>query len=265
MNVCATMVSRGFRLANPQGCVAVCLWLLMGCASGVAVGNDLETGFEEANRRYEQGEYESAAKMYYRLLADAPGTASLHFNLGNAWFKAGQVGHAIWHYRAARDLSPRDVDVRANLAIARREGGGSDSVGENRARRWISSLTLDEWGVVSLLCFWGGMGAMAMVQLRPRYRRLLTFWARILILLWLGSAVALACVWQGLWGQRIGIAIGEVPVRYGPFEESQVQFTAKDGTEWRVLEARDRWIQVDNERVVGWVDRSLVRIYPEDR
>jgi hypothetical protein len=262
MNRQGTSTARVFFFGQWPG-LLFCLWLWMGLIYLVE-GNELESAFHEANRMYEQGEYELAVAAYGRLLAKAPGAASLHFNLGNAWFKAGQPGQAIWHYRVARDLSPRDKDVRENLAMVRGQVGGG-SVVESRGLRWISMMTLDEWGTASLLLFWGWMGGLALAQLRPGLRRSLVLWVRLMMLLWLGSAVALGVQWYGMRGQRIGIAIEETPVRYGPFEESQVQFTARDGTEWRVTEMRDRWVQVDNGKVVGWVDRSGIRLYPEER
>ena len=42
----------------------------------------------------------------------------IYFNLGNAWFKAGEAGRAILAFRQAEKLSPRDPDVRANLQFA---------------------------------------------------------------------------------------------------------------------------------------------------
>jgi tetratricopeptide (TPR) repeat protein len=228
-------------------------------------GDDLEAAFREANRLYERGDYESAAAAYDRLLGNAPGAASLHFNLGNAWFRAGRLGQAIWHYRVARDLSPRDEDIRMNLLIARSQVGGQDSIREGRTWRWIGALTLNEWAAVSAWLFWCVMGSMVLAQLKPRFRRPMLFWARLLAFAWVGSVVALGVVWHEVKERRIAIVIDEAAVRYGPFEESQVQFTASDGTELKVLEWRDDWVRVDNSRVVGWADRSRVRIYPEDR
>ena len=44
---------------------------------------------------------------------------AVYFNLGNAFFKQGQIGRAIAAYHSAQTVDPRDPDVRANLGFAR--------------------------------------------------------------------------------------------------------------------------------------------------
>ena len=227
-------------------------------------GRDLETAFEEGNRLYEQGDFESAAAAYDWLLGQAPGSAPLHFNLGNALFKSGRIGMAIWHYRTAQDLSPRDADIRANLQFARKLVG--TPVGEDRVRRWVNLLTTDEWSVVSGLLFWFGMGGMVLGQLRPEIRRSLRFWVRFLVLAWVLSALALGIALHGQFGRWTAIVVTEGPILYGPFEQSQPNFMVRDGAELAVLDSREDWVQVqDSNRGSGWIDRSLVAIHPPAR
>ena len=92
---------------------SVMLWLF--CLPAVAAE---ETAFEKANRLYEQGDYAAAIYGFKSLAEDEPSPAIL-FNLGNAYFKAGQKGRAIYCYRWALQLAPRDPDVRANLRFVR--------------------------------------------------------------------------------------------------------------------------------------------------
>jgi hypothetical protein len=242
------------------------LWAGIRDAAGAGpnvAGDEVEAAFDEANRLYEQGDYAAAAAAYERLLGAAPGTASLHYNLGNAWFKAGEVGLAIWHYRAARDFSPRDADIRANLQFARNQVGASEQVGEGRLGRWVGLLTLDEWGLVSVALFWCGMAGVVVARLRPGNRGSIRFWARLLMVAWLGSVLALGWVWHGQRGQRVAVVVAEGGIRYGPFEESQIQFTVPGGAELRVLDTREGWVRVEHaRRGSGWIERSRVRIYP---
>jgi Flp pilus assembly protein TadD len=60
-----------------------------------------------------------AAAAYEQILTNGAVSPALYFNLGNAHFKAGQLGRAIAAYRQAERLTPRDPDVRANLQFAR--------------------------------------------------------------------------------------------------------------------------------------------------
>lgn len=68
-----------------------------------------------ANVAYDDAEYESAAEQYLELLKDEPTSAELWYNLGNAYYKSGQIGYAVAAYRKAYKLSPTDEDIRFNL------------------------------------------------------------------------------------------------------------------------------------------------------
>ena len=116
------------------------LWLLLASArlASATHGSD----FEAANKLFEQGKFADAAAGYERLLTNGP-TAALHFNLGNARFKSGQPGRAIYHYHQALRLAPRDPDARGNLQFARRSLGAT--VEENLGQHLLRRNTLDEW------------------------------------------------------------------------------------------------------------------------
>src|SRR5262245_64763429 len=73
---------------------------------------DMASDFDAANKLYEQGRFSEAAAAYEKLLKAGAPPEAIHFNLGNAWFKAGQIGRAIAEWRRAERSSPRDPNVR---------------------------------------------------------------------------------------------------------------------------------------------------------
>jgi hypothetical protein len=252
---------RGKNWRRGVGGLAVGFLLGTGVGEGRAAGVDRESAFHEANRQYEQGEYDAAIGAYEELLKDGTGTPALHFNLGNARFKVGEVGRAIWHYRVARELSPRDADVQANLQYARNTVG--ESIGEGRIGRGVGVLTVDEWTAMSIVLFWFWMGGLIIGQLRLKMWVSLRLWVRLGMVAWLGSVAALAVGLHEQFGKRIAIVVTEGEVRYGPFEESQSHFPVRDGMELRVTDARDGWVRVeDPRRGGGWIARSMVLLYP---
>ena len=76
--------------------------------------------FLSANQAYQDGEYAAAVSGYQALVDQGVAGPQVHFNLGNAWLRAGRLGEAIASYRKAEQLAPRDADVAANLAFARK-------------------------------------------------------------------------------------------------------------------------------------------------
>ncbi|MFA6544947.1 MAG: tetratricopeptide repeat protein, partial [Limisphaerales bacterium] len=133
--------------AQPKGCaygkpaLALLAVLLVSCSSLRAETS--ATDFEAANRLFEQGRFADAASAYEKLLTNGPASAAVHFNLGNAHFKSGQPGRAIFHYHQALRLAPRDPDIRANLQFVRKSLGVAEEA--QPGRQLLRALTPDEW------------------------------------------------------------------------------------------------------------------------
>jgi tetratricopeptide (TPR) repeat protein len=75
--------------------------------------------FALAAAAYEAGEYASALAGWQALVDEGWSGLELHYNLGNACWRAGQVGPAILAWERAARLAPLDRDVQKNLEIAR--------------------------------------------------------------------------------------------------------------------------------------------------
>src|SRR4029077_10845798 len=63
-------------------------------------------------------DYAESAALLESLLADGFRNGAVYYNLGNAWFRAGQYGRAIAAYRKAKAYRPRDPYLDANLRQA---------------------------------------------------------------------------------------------------------------------------------------------------
>ncbi len=222
-----------------------------------------EAFFDEGNRRYQEGDYAGAAELYQRILESGVESGELHYNLGNAWFRLGELGPAILHYERARRIMPRDDDLMANLALAR-------------------SLTVDQ--VTPLPGFWLFRVARWWVDLLSRPAL-----AAVVTLAWLTAMAALIVVVIGrgdslpIWSRRTAAAAGIVTLVFGlslaarelevgrpdeaviMAEEAAVHsapsgddelliFTVHEGTRVRVERRSDAWVEIVLEDgKVGWV------------
>jgi tetratricopeptide (TPR) repeat protein len=239
--------------------------LLLACLERLLAGQDFGAAFEQANKLYEQGNYTAAAAAYEALLATGHVSAALYFNLGNAWFKAGELGRAIAHYRLAERLTPRDPDVQANLTFARQSVAGRPYT-PGRWERWLRRVTLNEATIVLSILLWSWLGLLTGGYLWPQRLRA---WRTATLVC--GLAAGLAALWLGLiLHVRTGatIAIVTAPsavVHYGPLEESQSAFTARDGMELEVRDQKDDWLQVtDQQARVGWIEARNVLVLPSE-
>ncbi len=217
--------------------------------------------FDAANRLYEEGKFAEAVSAYEKLAQSGQVSAALYFNLGNAYFKSGQIGRAIAAYRTAQLITPRDPDLRANLQFARNQTPGP-TLAPGRWQRWVSRLTLNEWTLLAAAAVWVWLLLLATLQWRPALRPALRGYVLSLAAL---AVVLCACVAASLGDSRfIRTAIVVAPeatVRYTPLPESATAFTVHDGAELRVLDRKEEWLQVSaGPRRIGWIrrDQTLV-------
>jgi len=243
------------------------LLVLSGCAPAFVglQGAELLPVFDQANRLYEQGQFTNAAAAYEQLIRSGYGSATLCFNLGNAWFKAGQKGRALAAYRQAQQLAPRDPSVRFNLQFVRKQVTGSDTVNQSLWQRFLSTLTLNEWTVLATAGWWLWLGLLALREFRPDLQIALRGYTATagLVMALLGACLG-AAIYQETASRAAVVVVPSAVVRRGPLAESQVFYQLSDGAEVTVLDEKqvsdtESWLQVrDESRRIGWLKRDQV-------
>jgi tetratricopeptide (TPR) repeat protein len=226
-----------------------------------ATAASFDTDFDAANKLYGQGKFPEAAGVYEKMIQSGAVSPALYFNLGDAYFKSAQIGHAIAAYRRAAQMTPRDADIRANLQFARNQVTGP-TMPASRWEKALSQLSLNEWTWLTVLAFWTLFIFLAVRQLRPQWRNSGFV---------LGAAAAFVIFGAGLGvmvflhHQDLAVVVDrQATIRTGPFEESPDSFTANDGAELQVLDQKDNWLQVtDGHGRVGWLKREIVAVIPE--
>jgi tetratricopeptide (TPR) repeat protein len=215
--------------------------------------------FDDANRLYEQGRYRDAVEAYGRLASSGSNSVAVWFNLGNALFKAGQVGDAIAAYRRAERLAPRDPDVGANLEFARRQVK-APTLRPDWLHRQMQSLTTNEWTILAVLPVWICFLLLTAAQLKPAWKLALRRWTWLSGTAGLVACGALALVLQHRVHERIVVVNSrDTALRAGPFDESPSAFTASDGAEFTLVDAKDDWYQVsDGTKPLGWLKTNSV-------
>jgi tetratricopeptide (TPR) repeat protein len=234
------------------------LWLGLGRAFAA----DVSAEFDAANKLYEQGKFSEAAAAYEKLIQSGTIAPTLYFNLGNAFFKAGERGRAIAAYRQAEQLSPRDPEVRANLQFARNQIQGP-SHRPARWELWFERLTVNEWTVLAAIALWVWLSLLALTQLRRTWRPLLRSW------IWLAGAATLlaagglgAVLTERSHPNAVVIA-RDATIHNGPLDESPGTATVHDGAELKILDRKNDWLQVSaGDRRTGWLKQDYVHLLP---
>lgn len=111
----------------------------------------------EGDSAYMKNDYASAIQIYEALLNRGE-AADIYYNLGNSYYKAGDIAKAILNYERALLLQPGNGDIRANLEIARSKTVDKvEPVPEIFFVSWtkslINSMSVDSWAVCGVVCF----------------------------------------------------------------------------------------------------------------
>ncbi len=73
---------------------------------------------EQANELYAKSSYDSALSQYESIAAADYESFQLFYNMGNAYFKTGEIPSSILYYEKALKIDPEDADAAFNLKIA---------------------------------------------------------------------------------------------------------------------------------------------------
>jgi tetratricopeptide (TPR) repeat protein len=240
----------------------VLVWGLIGWVQvSAAIAAVDAGGFDAANKLYEQGKFAESAAAYRSLIQSGTVSPALYFNLGNACFKAGELGRALAAYCQARELAPRDPDVRANLRFVRDQVQGPTRP-PGRWERALARLTLDEWTLLASIALWIWLLSLAGVQLRPAWKSSLRF------LVWSSSVATI--ILASVVGARLSldasptaiVTVHQASIRNGPLDESPATLTVHDGAELKVTDRKDDWLQVVIANRTGWLRRDQVALLP---
>lgn len=111
-----------------------------------------------ADSAYATADYATAIYIYEQLLDTEGEAASVYYNLGNAYYKSGDIAHAILNYERALLLDPSNGDTQFNLELARSKAVDKNAVvSELFFVRWfrdfVSILSVDGWAKCGILCF----------------------------------------------------------------------------------------------------------------
>jgi tetratricopeptide (TPR) repeat protein len=219
---------------------------------------DISASFDSANKLYGQGKFPEAAAAYEQMIHSGTVAPAIYFNLGNAYFKSGQIGRAIAALRQAETLSPRDPDMRANLQFIRGRVQGSTTA-PARWQQWFAALTINEWALLTAAVLWVWLALLVLIQFRPALKQSLR------TLLWCTGVATLACggclgmAWSNDSTKTAIVVTQDAVVHNGPLDEAPTGATVHDGAELTVLDSKDGWLQVrvDAQRV-GWLKRDQV-------
>jgi len=258
---------------TPVKSTALALLLLIGLPFAAQAQETLsypDSLWKAGVEAYSAGNYTQALQDWEDVRATGLMSKELYYNLGNAYFKTGEIAPAILWYERALRLDPSDADVRYNLEFARAQTQDKiDEVPEIFFEQWGHAmcylLPSNTWAALGLV-FFGLTVLLVLLFLlgRTSTQRRVGFFAAIVTLLLSGLGWDFA-QWQRTEAQRQDMAIVMRPVssvKSSPSAEGAKDlFILHEGTRVKILDNVSGFSNIElADGRQGWIPSGEIEI-----
>lgn len=216
---------------------------------------------EEANNLYKERNYIEAKTKYESLIAMGVKSHIIYYNLGNCYFKLGELGESILWYKRAQKLKPADPDIEFNLDFARKRRIDKFTSELPKVFKYfinlLSRLSINSLLIGSTVLYFGLVYIISL-----SFFRKLSFGRNLILGIGIALLVTLTILFanlrrvlreEGVLTEKIG------ELRSGPSDEYTLIFTIHEGTEMRILETQKDWLKVRlPNKLEGWVRSNLI-------
>ena len=246
----------------------LCFALIFITSSLLHAQNDQERDpgyiFYKANSLYEEGKYDEAINMYSGLIEKGLESGNLYYNIGNSYFKKGELGRAILNYERANKLIPGDSDLKSNYDFALSKVRNVISVTSIPFQKKVMAL-YKSFSINGLTILLSAIYIILLlvvfifIIVRPGVRHK-TIFAACLILFFLLTSYAL---FDRIRSDNRGAVLisADSDARFEPIEDATVHFTLYEGTKIYVIQQKRDWFKIRRQDgKVGWINKDDVEI-----
>lgn len=112
----------------------------------------------KANEEYKLKNFAESISLYQSIVDSGYHSAELYYNIGNAFFKQGDVPRAILNYERALLLNPTNEDIKFNLAKSQTYVVDKiEVIPEFFVKTWFRNtmviLSSDTWAILAMVLF----------------------------------------------------------------------------------------------------------------
>jgi tetratricopeptide (TPR) repeat protein len=215
-----------------------------------------------AEKLYKEKNYEQAIENYEQVINQGIKNPFVYYNIGNCYFKTGEIGKAILFYKKAKRLLPSDPDINFNLNLARARR--VDEIKLSERPKFINSIINFplRFGLNTLLiscsvCYFLLFTILIITLFfRKKWLKDTNICLFVLLLIFLSLLTA------NLKMSNIeeGVLLTKVEeVRSGPGEDYSLIFTLHEGAEFRIIGSEGNWFKIVMQNgLTGWLKEDYV-------
>ena len=257
---------------------AAILVLMMSLALAFAQSADRASNLQEADKLFNAGndlatsDYNAAQSNWLKAAEILETASGLHngkifYNLGNIYFRLGNMGKAILNYRKAEYYIPGDANLMRNLTIARRTR--KDKVETKESTRVLKTVFFwhYDFSVATRECIFLVAFTVLFIALtlRLRFRKLALNWTIALAALAaLVSAASILITEYERAKHPEGVIIAESVIARTGYSNSYEKSFAEPlhaGTEFKLLDTRADWLEIRlGDGSSAWIPKSKAEL-----
>jgi tetratricopeptide (TPR) repeat protein len=239
------------------------LFLLSVVVGQTSVADSL---FNKANEIIIAEDYTQSTKLYEQIIVLGNDHQDLYYNLGNAYYRLGRYGHAIWAFEKGLQLSPRDIDIKYNLELVQTRVRDRIEIPPTifllKWYRFVKgNFTVSELLLISVILL---TITVLLYNVKRRFELSSPITTRImigfLILALFGHGVTLDKYWE-FRDMNLGIVVEkEVNVYSSPYGRADaIIFEIHEGLKLEITQIQDDWFEIillDGKK--GWIRKTSI-------
>ena len=228
------------------------------------------TGIEAGAKAYQGNDFERAIDEWRNCADNGITDADLFYNLGNAYFRNGNLGLSIFYYKKALRLRANDRDIQHNLGLAQamtrdkvdQDGEENPLLATLFKMHHALSLKVQLW--TALVLFWiiAIVGFIQKISIRDKAKNicvgLIFALSSIFCVIGVSAAYKIFVLETDITGV---VTSKDADVTSAPSDKSQTLNTLSEGTSFQVLSIQGNYAEIQlGEKIKGFVKLSDVGI-----
>jgi len=222
---------------------------------------DLDKAFLDGVKDYKEENFAGAIANFSKIVNKGVKNGGLYYNLGNAYLKNGDLGHAVLWYERAFNLMPNDPNLKFNLKYA--SSLVKDKRDENEKtyifqilffwKDFLGTVAVKWTGIILNALFW----LILTVQIFKRKKIFKTASISVLVLSILFILTALYNCCEKVYIKQAVILSSSVSVRSGLSDDSTQLFILHSGTKVKVEKEKESYFKIYfSEGKIGWIKKN---------
>ncbi|MFK8039376.1 MAG: tetratricopeptide repeat protein [Crocinitomicaceae bacterium] len=227
-----------------------------------------EVLLKSADSAYQAHQYDESINLYTQILSEQKHSASLYFNLGNAYFKNNEIGKAIWAYHKAKKIDPKNDDINYNLKFASDLTKDKIEQSNTGISKWVAKVffgqSINFWAIIALVILvFSSIGFYMYKITKQKNQRAIYLIIGIITATLFLITFSIAITHKNhVISLNHGIVIESViKVRTAPTIEDATAFELHEGAKFKLIQNQGDWYRIKVGKNEGWILKQSALLY----